>query len=713
MVKIVLKISFHFENFADNGLTGAKLGCGEGGCGACTVMVSSYDHASGSLTHKSVNACLCPLYSVEGMHVITVEGIGSTRKGLHPVQKAIASAHGSQCGACTPGFVMSMYALLRSKNGAKITEEEIEENLAGNLCRCTGYRPILDAFRPFTKSDPSIYTEETLVAAQKEFPMNRNNQGAITGSSVKVCPSSGLPCDCKAVLPDNGQCDRSTFGPNHGVEPIFPPELKKRTYRELSFAGPVASWYRPLTLVRMLDLKRLYPEAKIVCGNTEVGIETKFKNAVYPVLVCPSHVPELNCVVVRENSVTLGSAVSLTRLLQTCKDLCQKLPKFQTSGLRAIAEQLKWFAGPPIRNVASLGGNICTASPISDLNPLWIASGATFEICSIDSTDGKTTSNDGTINKRIVPASSFFLGYRKVDLGPAEILTAVHLPFTQSFEYIKEFKQARRRDDDIAIVNAGIRIRLENKNLDQAGKGNKTSDSKNACSWIIADAAISFGGVAPLTVKAPKTANTIIGKALNQETLIIALDTLKEDINIHDKAPGGMVEYRRALASSFLFKAIIYAANSLEEDSRESDQFSSYLFPWDDSDKSASMHYFRPASKGLQYFDKSGDKNVVGIPYAHNAAEMQASGEAIYVDDIPLPPHTLHGALVLSDRPHAKILDIDTTKALEVENVVQVFTAKDIPGGNDIGPVIHDEELFASVRSQDFDQSIILGLIFE
>lgn len=115
-------------------MTGAKLGCGEGGCGACTVMVSHIDPLeTQNIVHKSINACLCPLYLVEGCHVVTVEGIGSSRTRLHPVQERLAKSHGSQCGFCTPGFVMSMYSLLRSKDGEAISEEEIEENLAGNL----------------------------------------------------------------------------------------------------------------------------------------------------------------------------------------------------------------------------------------------------------------------------------------------------------------------------------------------------------------------------------------------------------------------------------------------------------------------------------------------------------------------------------------------------------------------------------------------------
>nr|XP_039268580.1 xanthine dehydrogenase/oxidase-like [Styela clava] len=124
-------------------LTGSKLGCGEGGCGACTVMISKWESARGKPRHLSVNACLAPLISVHGCAVTTVEGIGSTKTKLHEIQERLASFHGSQCGFCTPGIVMSMYALLRNKQIP--TSTDIESCLQGNLCRCTGYRPILQA----------------------------------------------------------------------------------------------------------------------------------------------------------------------------------------------------------------------------------------------------------------------------------------------------------------------------------------------------------------------------------------------------------------------------------------------------------------------------------------------------------------------------------------------------------------------------------------
>uniref|UniRef100_A0A3B4A7D1 2Fe-2S ferredoxin-type domain-containing protein n=1 Tax=Periophthalmus magnuspinnatus TaxID=409849 RepID=A0A3B4A7D1_9GOBI len=126
------------------GLTGTKLGCAEGGCGACTVMISRFHLDS---HHLAVNACLAPLCSLHLAAITTVEGIGSTAQKLHPVQERISHAHGSQCGFCTPGFVMSMYALLRNNPAPHM--EQLHQAFQGNLCRCTGYRPILEGFKTF------------------------------------------------------------------------------------------------------------------------------------------------------------------------------------------------------------------------------------------------------------------------------------------------------------------------------------------------------------------------------------------------------------------------------------------------------------------------------------------------------------------------------------------------------------------------------------
>ncbi|CAF3087056.1 unnamed protein product [Rotaria sp. Silwood2] len=132
-------------------LTGTKLGCGEGGCGACTVLISRcIDRDSGEIEHRTINACLAPVCSIDGCHIVTVEGLGSTNKAnLHVTQSRLAELFASQCGFCTPGMVMSLYGIVTSKNDSLPTMKDIEESFDGNLCRCTGYRPILDAAKTF------------------------------------------------------------------------------------------------------------------------------------------------------------------------------------------------------------------------------------------------------------------------------------------------------------------------------------------------------------------------------------------------------------------------------------------------------------------------------------------------------------------------------------------------------------------------------------
>ena len=191
-----------------------------------------------------------------------------------------------------------------------------------------------------------------------------------------------------------------------------------------------------MTLPSLLKLKSIHPEAKLIVGNTEVGIEMNLKAAKYPVLISTTHVPELNDVRKEPHGVWIGASVTLTKVLDACQELASTTVPYASSALRAIAEQLRWFAGPSIRNAASLGGNICTASPISDLNPLLIAAQATFIAASLER------------GQRSIPAGEFFLGYRQVDLKPDEILVGVLLPWTKQFEYVKEFKQAHRREDE-------------------------------------------------------------------------------------------------------------------------------------------------------------------------------------------------------------------------------------------------------------------------
>ncbi|KAL2507325.1 Xanthine dehydrogenase 1 [Forsythia ovata] len=613
------------------------------------------------LEHHAINACLAPLYTVEGMHVITVEGVGNRRYGLHPIQESLARAHGSQCGFCTPGFIMSMYALLRSSQKPP-TEEDIEENLAGNLCRCTGYRPIIDAFRVFARTNDTLYTNGSL-------------QGL--SSAEFICPSTGKPCSCGLNKDDEETVKPSTcsgdmlkpisYNEIDGTaytnkELIFPPELllKKLTYLSLTGLNGL-KWYRPLKLQHVLDLKARYPDAKLVVGNTEVGIETRLKSYHYPVLISVAHVPELNQLIINDEGLEIGAAVKLSELVKVLKTVLDQRPPFETSSCGAILQQIKWFAGTQIRNVASVGGNICTASPISDLNPLWMAAGAKFCI------------SDCRGNVRTCMAEHFFLGYRKVDMASNEILLSVLLPWNRPNEFVKDFKQAHRRDDDIAIVNAGMRVHLEER------------DQK----WMVADASIIFGGVAPLSLSASETKKFLIGKCWNKELLQGALKVLETDIPLKEDAPGGMVEFRKSLTLSFFFKFFLWVCHQMDGQASFNESVPA-------SHLSAIQSFHRPSVIGSQDYEIMKHGSAVGVPEVHLSSRIQVTGEAEYTDDVPMPPNALHAAPILSKKPHARILSIDDSSAKSSPGFEGIFFAKDIPVDNMIGAIVADEEVFAS-----------------
>ncbi|KAL6564721.1 xylitol dehydrogenase [Orobanche minor] len=654
------------EYLRDIGLTGTKLGCGEGGCGACTVMVSYFDQNSKKCVHLAVNACLAPLYSLEGMHIITVEGVGNRRHGLHPIQESLAQSHGSQCGFCTPGFIMSMYALLRSSHEPP-TKEDIEENLAGNLCRCTGYRPIVDAFRVFARTDDALYTNESSGLSSSEF----------------ICPSTGKPCSCGPNVKDSKEsvCSGDIIKPKSyndidgasytDKELIFPPELQLRKLTDLCLKGPNGlKWYRPLKLQHVFDIKSRYPDAKLVVGNTEVGIETRLKNLHYPVLIHVAHVPELNQLTIKDEGLEIGSAVKLSELAKVLKTVINQRASFQTSSCKSILRQIKWFAGTQIKNVASIGGNICTASPISDLNPLWMSARATFQV------------SDCKGHLRTCAADKFFLGYRKVDLASNEILVSVFLPWNLKYEFVKEFKQAHRRDDDIAIVNAGMRAHFEEK------------DGK----WVVCDAAIFYGGVAPYSICAKGAKDFLIGKQWNKEVLTGVLRILGTEITMKENAPGGMVEFRKSLILSFFFKFFLWICDQMDGLARSFDEKVQI------SHLSAIKEFHHPSVIGSQDYDVVKCGSAVGAPEVHLSSRLQThcgfrdkvTGEAEYTDDVPMPPNGLHAALVLSKKPHARILSIDDVAAKSSPGFAGIFFAKNVPGTNKIGPIIADEELFAS-----------------
>lgn len=306
----------------------------------------------------------------------------------------------------------------------------------------------------------------------------------------------------------------------------------------------------------------------------------------YRVLISVMHVPELNVLTAKADGIEIGAAVRLSDLMNFLKKVVTERAAHETLSCKAFIEQLKWFAGTQIRNAASVGGNICTASPISDLNPLWMASRAKFQII------------DSKGNIRTVLAENFFLpGYRKVDLASGEILLSIFLPWNKTFEFVKEFKQSHRRDDDIAIVNAGFRVHLQER-------------GKN---WLVADASMFYGGVAPYSLAATKTKEFLVGKIWDQDLLQNALKVLQKDILLKDNAPGGMIEFRKSLTLSFFFKFFLWVSHQM--DSIKEGIPVSHL--------SAVHSVHRPPITGSQDYEILKRGTSVGSPEVHLSARLQ------------------------------------------------------------------------------------------
>lgn len=619
------------------GLTGTKLGCAEGGCGACTVVVSQLNPTTGKIYHASVNACLAPLVSVDGKHVITVEGIGNS-KTPHPVQQRIAVASGSQCGFCTPGIVMSLYALLRN-NGPDASETEVEEAFDGNLCRCTGYRPILDAAQSFKKS-----CGKSLANGGSGCCMDSASGGGCNGANGVADTTA----DKKFTPPAFIHYDKST-------ELIHPPALSKHEFKPLAFGNKRKKWYRPVTLQQLLEIKNAYPGAKLIGGSTETQIEIKFKAMQYSASVYVGDVAELRKYSLHDDYLEIGGNVALTDLENICDEAVKHYGPAKAQPFVAIKKAIRYFAGRQIRNVGTPAGNLATASPISDLNPVFVATKSTLIAKSLKETTE-------------IPMASFFKRYRVTALPEDAIIAAMRIPVaSEKGEYVRSYKQSKRKDDDIAIVNACLRVALDD-------------------SYKVKDAELVYGGMAPITIQAKQANEYIIGKTFTDpQTLEGVMNALEKDFNLPFGVPGGMATYRKSLAIGFFYRFYQDVLTGLEETSQT-------------VDKEVIEEIEREISTGKKDLESSVaySQKILGKGNPHVAALKQCTGEAQYTDDIPPQKNELYGCLVLSTKAHAKLLSVDASPALDLPGVVDWVDRNDIgKEANWWGAPVCDEVFFA------------------
>ncbi|ETN75573.1 putative xanthine dehydrogenase, small subunit [Necator americanus] len=705
-------------------LTGTKIGCNEGGCGACTVMISEINLTNNEIRHCSANACLMPICGVFGKAVTTVEGLGSVvSKRLHPVQERLAITHGSQCGFCTPGFVMAMYALLR--NNPKPTEADINEALQGNLCRCTGYRPILEAFYSFAvKSDGEIKvsTENGCGMGDQCCKVKKTNgcseeetDNCATSNGVRKKNGTDSHCSSeyrreKLKLTDLSQV--AAYDPTQ--ELIFPPEIRvstiftflgefniMKTVRSLhlspfAYQHHETTWYQPTSYSHLLELKRLHPHARIVSGNSELAVELKFRFIDLKMIINPRQVPDLHEVRLRDDGAYMGTGLSLTEMDNYLKDYISKLPgkswhplqysscKFNKivaipnlyfhicNGVGKIANQrchqlktasfseerceifkavhkiMHWFAGKHVRNVASVAGNIVTASPISDLNPIWMASKAKIVLESEERGVRSPTIDE-----------HFFLGYRKTAVEADEVVKAIAIPYSAKNEIFRVYKQAQRREDDIAIVTGAFSVVVDPKTL------------------IVERIGISYGGMAPTTKLALNTMTHLTGKKWNQSLLDEGLEQISREFPLPPGVPGGMARYRQALTLSFFLKFFLEVAKKFNIND-VSDRNEIISIGQDIPDELEATQVFQQVPVDQPLHDP------VGRPLPHVSGEKHVTGEAVYCNDIRVA-NCLHMAFVMSPIACGTLGSVDASDALAMDGVLAYIDDDDVMEGAKLG----------------------------
>ena len=419
-------------------LTGTKEGCAEGDCGACSVVVLEKNGESSRF--KAINACLVPIHSLSGQQIWTVEGLADNNE-LHPAQAAMVKNLGSQCGYCTPGIVMS---LMEAYYRTDMTEPwQLDDQLCGNLCRCTGYRPI---------------------RAAAESLINTQPQDAFTAR--KASPLSSV----------HHQHNSQTF-------------------------------LAPTTWTELWTALSEHPNSTFVCGATDLGLDITKKHAQYDCLIALDRLRELKSLTTNSSHVRIGAACTIADIEA---QLAQTLP--------ALARMYRYFGSRQIKNRASIGGNICTASPIGDSAPILLAYDAIIEL----------RSEQGV---REVPIRDFFKGYRQIDRQENELLSAVIIPIPSSDWELRSFKVSKRREMDISAVSAGMAIHIQE--------------------GIIQDIRLAYGGMAATPKRAHQTEMALKGQEWTKESIVQAQAVLAQDfMPMSDHR--GSAWYRQQLAQNLL-----------------------------------------------------------------------------------------------------------------------------------------------------------------
>ncbi|XP_073140258.1 abscisic-aldehyde oxidase-like [Henckelia pumila] len=643
-----------------------KLGCGEGGCGACVVLLSKYDPMLEQVESFTVSSCLTLLCSINGCSVTTSEGIGNSKDGFHPIHQRFSGFHASQCGFCTPGMCMSLFSALvnaekkkqpQAPHGfSKLTVSEAEKAITGNLCRCTGYRPIADACKSF--------------AANVDLEDLGINSFWKRGESEEV-KVSRLP----TYDPKDHICSYSDL---------------KDGYKSLTrLNSKQCSWFSPISINELQDLLHSdlvkdSGKTKLVVGNTG---NAYYKETVeYDKYIDLRYIPELSAIRKDNSGIEFGAALSISKVISFLKSENDSNPISDGDLVfMNMANHMEKIATGFIRNSASLGGNLVMAQRKyfpSDIGTLLLA------------VDSSVIVLTGQKHERITMEEFLY----RPPLDTNGILISVHIPF---------FEPTRVGDS----VQTTSKLSFETYRAAPRPLGNAlpylnaaflADFSQNKSGIVVNKVRLSFGAYGTYhAMRARKVEDYLAGQTLTGLVLDEAIKLVK--VAVVSGEGTAHAAYRSSLAVGFLFEFL----NSLNTiDSSES------CGSFEDSNKSllggaakgnndrnnGSIQHPELLSSAKQVVESSKDNYPVGEPIKKFGAAIQASGEAVFVDDIPPPPDCLYGAFIYSTKPLARVKGISFNSNKLPTGVAAVISAKDIPSkGENIGTqsMFGAESLFA------------------
>ncbi|XP_020211444.1 abscisic-aldehyde oxidase [Cajanus cajan] len=643
-----------------------KLGCGEGGCGACVVLISKYDPVLDQVEDFTASSCLTLLCSIHGCSITTSEGIGNGKEGFHPIHERFAGFHASQCGFCTPGMCVSLFGTLVNAEKrncpeppagfSKVTVTEAEKAIAGNLCRCTGYRPIADVCKSF--------------AADVDMEDLGLNSFWRKGESKNLMLSR-LP-----------QYDRNQTNSRF---PLFLKEIK----HDLFLASEKHSWHRPISLTEFQSLLKLNhangTRIKIVVSNTGMGYY-KDKEG-YDKYIDLRGISELSKIRKDRTGIEIGAAVTISKAIEALKE--ESRSDFLSDYviiLEKIADHLSKVASGFIRNTASVGGNLVMAQRSnfpSDIAILLLAVDAMVHVMTGTQFEWLTLEE--------------FL--ERPPLGLESVLLSIKIPSlelnkSESSEprsrFLFETYRASPRPlgNALPYLNAAFLV--------------KVSPCKDSDGTVIDTCRLSFSAYASKhAIRVKKVEEFLAGKLLSVSILYDAVNLVKAAIVPKDDT--SKTAYCSSLAAGFIFQFFNPLIGPFVISNGNLNGHINLPFVKDFELKENWKHVHHDKvptllSSGKQVLEAGCEYHPVGEPIVKSGAALQASGEAVFVDDIPSPSNCLHGAYIYSAKPLARVRNIKLMPELQLVGVRDIISSKDIPdGGENIGSktIFGTEPLFA------------------